>query len=236
MPRKEQRHHPRYELQGIGGTLRYDMNARVLNLSLDGMALETSAWLHVGKSYRLRVGAGDDAVDLDGTVVWCHLLGSRGRGDGGPVYQAGVHFGETLSEKAQRLLSFIRRAGVIGVVTRVFGRFKLRREEAVDVAFEHHFEVRRLSVSGLLIEADLLPEVGARFVLEVDTPFGPLSPTVVVRSLEQGRTAEGQPTSHIGVAFDHLAADDRRVLEQVIAQQLAAGAAVPVEGSADARG
>ena len=226
MPRKEQRHHPRYELQGIGGTLRFDMNARVLNLSLDGMALETSAWLHVGKSYRLRVGAGDDAVDLDGTVAWCHLVGSSGRG-GGPVYQAGVHFGETLSEKAQRLLSVIRRAGVVGVATRVFGRFKVRREEAVDVAFEHRFEVRRLSLAGLLIEADLLPEVGARFVLEVDTPFGPLSPTVVVRSLEPGRTTGGQPTSHIGVAFDPLAADDRRVLEQVIEQQLDAGAAVP---------
>lgn len=232
MTRQEKRRHPRYELQGIGGTLRYDMNARVLNLSLDGMALETSAWLHVGKSYRLKIGSGEESLDLDGTVVWCHLVGQRpAKGNGGPVYQAGVHFGQTLSQQALRLLAFVRRAGVIGVSTRIFGRFKVRREESVDVAFEHRFEVRRVSLSGLLIEADLLPEVGARFVLEVETRFGSLSPTVEVKSLEQGLTLAGEPTSRIGVAFEDLSRDDRAILEKLIEDQIEAGEASALEGA-----
>lgn len=235
MAAEDQRQHPRYELQGIGGMLRFDMDAWVLNLSLDGMALETSAWLNVGKRYRMKVGAGDDVLELDGTVVWCRLLG-RGRGGGGPVYQAGVHFADTLSEKAQHLLSFVRRAGVIGVSSRLSGRFRVRREEAVDVAFEHRFEVRRVSLSGLLLEADLLPEVGARFVLEVETRHGTFSPTVTVRNLEQGRTPDGEPTSRIGVSFEHLPPADREILELLIDEQIAAGAAAPVEGTAGTAG
>ena len=224
----EERRHPRYDVQGIGGKLRYDMNARVLNLSVDGMALETSSWLHVGKDYHLKVGSGDDYLGLEGRVVWCHLVGSRSRagnggGAGGPVYQAGVHFGEALSEQARRLLSFVRRAGVVGVASRVFGRFKVRQEESVDVAFEHDFELRRISRSGMLLEADLLPEVGSRFTLELDTPAGAFSPTVVVRSLEQSFGPGGEPTTGIGVEFHQLGDDDRALLEQLIDQQIGGG-------------
>ena len=147
------------------------------------------------------------------------------------MYQAGVHFGETLSEQALRLLAFVRRAGVIGVSTRIFGRFKVRREEAVDVAFEHRFEVRRVSLSGLLIEADLLPEVGARFVLEVETRFGTLTCTAEVKSLEQGHTPGGEPTSRIGVEFENLSDDDRTILEKLIEDQLDAGEATAVDGA-----
>jgi len=221
----DKRSHPRYEVRGVGGKLRYDMNARVLNLSVDGMALETTSWLHVGKDYHLKVGSGDDYLDLAGRVVWCHLVGSRSRaGDGGgPVYQAGVHFGEALSEQARRILSFVRRAGVVGVASRVFGRFKVRKEESVDVAFEHEFELRRLSLSGLLLEADLLPEVGSRFTLELDTSAGRFAPTVVVRSLEQSFSPGGEPTTRIGVEFHQLGSDDLTLLEGLIDEQIEAG-------------
>lgn len=235
-PEGEKRSYPRYEVRGVGGSLRYDMNARVLNLSVDGMALETTSWLHVGKDYHLKVGSGDDYIDLTGRVVWCHLVGSRSRdGDGGgPVYQAGVHFGEALSEQARRILSFVRRAGVVGVASRVFGRFKVRREESVDVAFEHEFELRRLSLSGMLLEADLLPEVGSRFTLEIDTAVGRLAPTVVVRNLEQSFSPGGEPTTRIGVEFHHLADDDRALLERLIDEQIEAGEDTADRPAADA--
>jgi hypothetical protein len=218
----DKRTHPRYEVQGVGGRLRYDMNARVLNLSVDGMALETTSWLHVGKDYHLKVGSGDDYIGLTGRVVWCHLIGSRSRsGDGGgPVYQAGVHFGEALTEQARRILSFVRRAGVVGVASRVFGRFKVRKEESVDVAFEHEFELRRLSLAGMLLEADLLPEVGSRFTLELDTPAGRFAPTVVVRSLEQSFSPGGEPTTRIGVEFLQLGEDDRALLQRLIDEHI----------------
>lgn len=236
-PFEEKRQHPRYEIQGLAGTLRYDMNARVLNMSLDGMALETSAWLHVGKTYRLKVGAGDDMLEVDGEIVWCHLVGNRPAAaesaSPGPVYQAGIHFGETLSGQARRILSFVRRAGVIGVQTRVFGRFRIRREEAVDVAFEHPFEVRRVSLSGMLIEADLLPEVGARFALEVETRVGPFRPNVIVRSLEQSLTLAGAPTTRIGVEFHRLPEEERDLLRRLIDEQLEAGEASEVTPQVD---
>lgn len=228
---EEKRQHPRYEVRGLDGRLRYNTDARVLNLSVDGMALETPAWLHVGKVYRLKLGSGDDLLDLEGTVVWCHLVGNRRRPDGtsGPVYQAGVRFGETLSDQARRILNFVRRAGVVGVASRVFGRFKVRREEAVDVAFEHPFEVARLSLSGMLLEADLLPEVGSRFTLEIETELGLLTPMVVVRHLETVTGAAGAPTQRIGVEFHRLSDDDRDLLTRLIDAQIDAGEADAVD-------
>lgn len=229
----EKRRHVRYEVEGVAGTLRYDMNARVLNMSLDGMALETTAWLHVGRDYRLKVGSGDHVLDMEGRVVWCHLVGNRSVAEGrsGTVYQAGVQFGEALSEQARRILNFVRRAGVVGVTNRIFGRFKVRREESVDVTFEHPFEVRRLSLSGMLIEADILPEVGSRFTLEIDTRLGRLSPVVIVRSLEPGTSAKGEPTNRIGVEFHRLSDDDRATLTELIDDQIAAGEAWLAEGT-----
>jgi len=227
----DKRRHPRYEVRGIAGNLRYDMNARVLNLSVDGMALETTSWLHVGKDYQLKIGSGDECLDIAGRVVWCHLVGNRSRDNGEtrPIYQAGVHFGEALSEQARRILSFVRRAGVVGVASRVFGRFRVRHEESVDVAFEHAFQVRRVSLSGLLLEADLLPEVGSRFALEIKTPIGVLTPSVMVRSLEQSVADSAQPTTRIGVEFVALGEEDRTILDALIAEQIAAGEAA-VEG------
>jgi len=219
---KEQRRHPRYEIRGIGGTLRCDVNARVLNLSLDGMALETSAWLHVGQSYRLKIGAGDDVLRINGKVTWCHLTGRRKGEGGGAAYEAGIHFEEALSDKGRHLLSFVRRAGEVGLSQRLLGRFKLRREEAVDVAFEHRFEVRRVSLSGLLLEADLLLEEDTRYVLELETPAGAFSPTVRVRSVEQASGDGGQPTFHIGVEFIDLADSDRAVVQELIEHQMTA--------------
>lgn len=218
----DKRRNPRYEVQGLDGRLRYNTDARVLNLSVDGMALETPAWLHVGKVYQLKLGSGDDLLDLEGTVVWCHLVGNRQRRDGstGTVYQAGLRFGETLSDQARRILNFVRRAGVVGVASRVFGRFKVRREEAVDVAFEHAFEVSRLSLSGMLLEADLLPEVGSRFSLEIETRLGLLTPLVVVRHVESAAGIEGAPTQRIGVEFHRLSDEDRELLERLIDAQI----------------
>jgi hypothetical protein len=221
---EDKRRHPRYEVRGLAGNLRYDMNARVLNLSVDGMALETTSWLHVGKDYQLKIGSGDDCLDIVGRVVWCHLVGNRTRdAETRPIYQAGVQFGEALSEQARRILSFVRRAGVVGVASRVFGRFRVRQEEAVDVAFEHAFEVRRVSLSGLLLEADLLPEVGSRFALEIPTPAGTLTPSVTVKSLEQSATSGGAPVTRIGVEFVNLSDDDRQIVEALISEQLEAG-------------
>lgn len=221
---EEKRQHPRYEVEGLDGRLRYNTDARVLNLSVDGMALETPAWLHVGKEYRLKLGSGEELLDLEGTVVWCHLVGNRTRRDGstGPLYQAGVRFGETLSDQARRILNFVRRAGVVGVASRVFGRFKVRREEAVDVAFEHPFEIVRISLSGMLLEADLLPDVGAHFSLEVETPAGVLNPVVVVRYVEPALNPAGEPTQSIGVEFHRLTDEDRKLLKRLIDDQIAA--------------
>ncbi len=219
----EKRRSPRYDVESVRGHLRADHDARVLNLSVEGCALETGSWLQVGQRYNLRVRSGDEKLELSGVVAWCRLVGTRGmKGDDRQaVYRAGLAFGDALNESAHQILDFIRRTGLVGVTSRVFGRFKVRREEAVNVTFDHPFDLRRLSRNGALIEADLLPEVGARFVLEIETPAGgTLRPTVVVRSLEQTTGGDGEPTTAIGVEFEPLDEGDRRLLDHLIEEQM----------------
>ena len=57
--RTERRRSPRYAVHGVRGWLTLHSEARVLNLSLTGMSVETVHPLEVGKGYTIRLAHGD---------------------------------------------------------------------------------------------------------------------------------------------------------------------------------
>ncbi|MFV0436605.1 MAG: PilZ domain-containing protein [Desulfopila sp.] len=50
---------------------------RTLDTSSNGLKLETNRELPQGAHLRITLGLANDLVDLDGTVVYCHLQGGR---------------------------------------------------------------------------------------------------------------------------------------------------------------
>lgn len=216
----EKRRHRRYDVEGIRGSLRLSMDAKILNLSVDGMALETHSWLSVGREYSFKLRRDtDDAIPLQGEVVWCNLVRTTRdeRGETLPVYRAGVRFDDVLSETAREVRSFIEHNAVVRLdTTRLFGRFRVPGKGA-DVALEQSFEVRRVSFSGMLIEADFVPDLESRFHIEIPSADTPVS--VEVRVAHVAEKPDGEDVqAEIGVEFLDLDEKARDALAALIGE------------------
>jgi len=222
---KEKRRHRRYEVEGVQGSLRLSMDAKILNLSVDGMALETHSWLSVGRKYSFKLRRDSaDAIPLAGEVVWCNLVRTSRdeRGETLPVYRAGIRFDDVLSETAREVRSFIEQNAVVRLdSTRLFGRFRVPNRDA-DVALEQSFEVRRVSFSGMLIVAEFVPELESRFHVEIQAADPPVRVEVRVAHVEEKTDSEGS-RAEIGVEFLDLAEAAHNALAALIGQGPASG-------------
>jgi hypothetical protein len=222
-PAKERRRHPRHKVNDVKGTLHISAGAKIINMSLTGLAVETDTQMRVGRSYSLTLKHGTDFVlTLAGTVVWCHLRGIR-KIDGGEtrsVYHAGFRFEDILTDKAQELTRFLEATAIIALDTRISGRFKLKLTEPVDLDTEYPFVVKTISASGLLLETETAPPEGAIFEMEVHLHGAVLQTRGrIVHSREVNNPKTGRITQ-IGVEFVDSAETDRRAIEEFIAHQL----------------
>jgi hypothetical protein len=149
---EERRRYPRISVEGITGRLFCAEKAKVLNISLGGMAIEISRRLEINREYNLKIEAEDGRFDFKGRVVWATLVGSL-KGHGGdviPVYQAGLKFVNLLDEKIKRLLEFIEkhRAGESRFEERIEGlRFKVKSLSGI-VEHPQKYKVKIISLGG----------------------------------------------------------------------------------------
>lgn len=215
---KEKRRHRRYDVEGVQGRLRMSMDATILNLSVDGMALETHSWLSVGRKYSFKLRRDEHGdIPLTGEVVWCNLVRTARdeHGETLPVYRAGVKFDDVLSETAQEVRSFIEKKAVVRLdTTRLFGRFRVP-DQGADVALDQSFEVRRMSFSGMLIEADFVPDLEARFRIELRAGEDPVHVGVRVAHVKELEDPDGTRAA-IGVEFLDLTPEAREALATLI--------------------
>jgi len=201
-------------------------SARILNMSLTGMAIESSANLRVGRSYTLRLIHGDTiGPELSGTVVWCHLNAARPTesGETSPVYEAGMRFDHMLTQAAHELLTFLRATAVLSVQQRLTGRFSVNIEESVALNAECEFVVRTLSASGMLIETDVSPEPNTTIDLRVQLGGAAISARCRVAFVRDIGEQEKRRITAVGVEFVSMPEPDRAVLDEFIARLLTAG-------------
>jgi hypothetical protein len=142
----------------------------ILNISMDGAAIATSQRLSIGREYAIKIRAGGDDLALRGSVVWSVLSHSRTHENGevAPVYRAGIRFTNTLTSAAMQLLSFIENNRSNPMEQRVLGvRFKVNQAEASALDFSCAYIVKKISLSGMLIETDASPRQGSLQDLEI---------------------------------------------------------------------
>lgn len=220
----ERRTHARYEVEGVKGSFLFTTDARVLNLSLDGMSLETNTPLKIGRDYSLRLDEGDQQIPLKGSVVWCTLVKTArdARGDVQPVYRAGVHFADVMSGKANSLRSFIHKNAVISLENRLFGRFRIEAERPADLSLEAEFTVRQISLSGMLVETEVAPSVDTECRLEVEVGGIQFQAKARIARVDRvaAPTADEPARVHLGIEFLELSDDSRLTLESFIGTKL----------------
>ncbi len=213
-PRERRRHH-RYDVQGVRGILVLPMRVKVLNMSLTGLAVEARAALEIGKKYDLKLHNGRETIEFNVDVQWCHLVRTEriGIADVSPVYEAGLDFRHVLNDQARELLSFLEHNVVVDVERRIFGRFKVGLDNPVGLDAHHDFLVRKLSFSGMLIETDLAPKVGAAFDMEMDPDKLHLKTRGKVIHAE---SLTRRPGCQVGIQFVQMPPESRHTLEQLI--------------------
>lgn len=220
----ERRTHKRYEVEGVSGSFLFTTNATVLNLSLDGMSLETFNPLKIGRKYSLKLEEGEGHLPVEGTVVWCTLVKTTrdSHGQVRPVYRAGVHFEDVLSGKACELRTLIHKNAVVSLENRLFGRFRIDTEQAADLILEAEFTVEELSLSGMLVRTDVAPPVDAH--CHIDIQLGQIRFDALARVARVERAgedpAEREEDTLLGIQFKKLKGESRKTLESFIANDL----------------
>ncbi len=87
------------------------LNARLLNLSALGVAIETSNPPRIGAELQCELENEQTFALIPGEVRWCRLGGTASdeAGDVVPVYRAGIHF---TNRTPRNLLRILRAAGL----------------------------------------------------------------------------------------------------------------------------
>ncbi len=175
MDRSSRRRFRRYDVKGVDGAFVVRINVNVINLSAAGMAIETDNTLVVGRSYTFQINQNNRGMEVSGRVIWC-VLGKTQRLEGGfaPIFRAGVQFEDVLSETTLQLQRLIEDSAVLDPGAQIFGRFVADMSGVVDAESQAQFEVKRISLSGMLVDLDFRPRKDEVIPFEItlgDRPF-----------------------------------------------------------------
>ena len=195
-------------------------DARILNMSLTGLLVETGSLLRVGKGYTLRVPQPAGELRFKAVVQWCRLVGTRKAAGGNEaVYHAGIDFRGSLDEGARAILAFLEENVTIEVDRRLAGRFHPGHRVVASLSDREEFEVCRLSLSGLLVETVEPPAYDSEVELEVDTPQGKVPARGRVRNLEprpQDGDGDADARWRVGIELLDLSPEAKRTLTRYI--------------------
>lgn len=216
MDRSGRRRYRRYDVKGVDGAFVVRINVNVINLSAAGMAIETDNSLVVGRTYSFRINQNERDLDISGRVIWC-VLGKTKRSGGGfsPIFRAGVQFEDVLSEQTLELQRMIESSALVDPGAQILGRFVFDVSGVVESASQAQFEVKKISLSGMLVDADSRPQQDDVIPFEVvlgGRPFGGHGRIAYIDPYPR----EGDPRYRIGVEFTLLSVVARETLQDFI--------------------
>jgi hypothetical protein len=189
----------RLDMLHVNGRLSFATEVTLFNIGMGGVSLKADQRLNVGGKYVIKLEVGGKLLPLKGVVVWSKLSESR-RGNGGevvPLYTAGMQFVDLSEEKVAGLLSFIKhhcREEIPAGGRRQHVRFKIKAGESI-LSFPVDYDVRTMSVGGMLIESDYAMEIEDTIPIELslqhNSPVNFPGRVVFCRMTELGRHESG---------------------------------------------
>jgi hypothetical protein len=169
MPKENERRNKRYFVNGVQGNVLYPSDLHIINISIDGAAIETKKRLELNREYSFKVKYKDSFLNLKGLVVWSILSQTEKRDSGEimPVYKAGIKFTNILNEKATMLLKFIEENRIKTYEKRFGGiRVKIASSKDVKIDLPCKYGVKNISLSGMLIETESPFEINVQYEME----------------------------------------------------------------------
>jgi hypothetical protein len=223
----ERRREARFDVETGHGTMLSTSPVDIINISVGGLAFRTETRLLIGEEYTVTLDVAGKSIAMRGVVAWSVLgdLESRG-GETIPVYSVGMKFHAGFTEADDGVLAAAD--APVAVEQRLAGvRFRL--EGQASVAHPLRYEVRLISMHGMLVEIDHPMTVDDVLPLEIS-----LEEEAPIRC--QGRVAscherlEQHPKHYdVGFEFSQMPADDNARLARVVKALSGKGSSVPDE-------
>ncbi len=212
---KEKRRHKRHNIDGIHGNMLFSSDISIVNISLDGVAVETTKRLNINKDYMLKISYKSKVIKFRGRVVWSilHHTETQKTGEMVPVYRAGLRFMDLRSDTSNLLLNFIDENKIKPVEKRILGvRFKIKQVDDVKIDYPYEYNIKRMSLSGMLVESENLFDVDSHHEMEIFFDNRILSVVGrIVNCVEY--TVDNINKYDIGIEFINMADEDRDFLE-----------------------
>lgn len=213
----ENRRSRRYEVQDIHGRILYVHNVEVLNISIDGMAIETKKRLDLNRIYTFKFYHENSVVDLQGKVIWAKLVSKE---DDSklimPVYRVGIKFLDTYTQQAMIIAEFIEKNKIKTIEKRLGGiRFQIKKTDNIKIEYPENYVVKKLSLTGMLAETNVLFKENSYHELELEINGVTLNIKSRVAYLEKILN-EKDPRFKIGFEFIEMSNEDRTFLENFI--------------------
>ena len=168
--KSEKRRYKRYTVDGLHGNVLFPSDIQVLNISVDGAAIETSKWLDLNRDYTLKIKFKENVLSLKGRVIWAVLTSKEKKASGEviPIYRAGVKFTDVLNERTKMLMSFIEGHKIRTLEKRLAGvRFKISAPQNMQIDYPHKYEVKKVSLSGMLVDAEYPLDLDTNYDIEL---------------------------------------------------------------------
>jgi hypothetical protein len=218
----ERRRFGRREVDGIDGSLYATSDAKIVDISVDGLSIETTRSLRVGLQIPLSIGWRRRAMPLQGEVVWCSLVGTwrNELSDVLPVYRSGVRFEWEQKDSVTDLCRFLEENALITLDRKIYGRFTVHSPTVAKVEFLADFAVNRIGLSGMLAEVDFDPEIGYRLDIQLMVGDKTLEAQGTIVSVKTIEWKSSVPLALVEVKMVDLSAEAREVLEEFLRQEL----------------
>lgn len=222
---RDRRRQRRVRLPESYGSLVVSLDGTVLDISLSGMAVETNTRLAPHRALTLRLGNGGRALSLTGRVVWCFLHGTRAIASGEqlPVYRAGIQFQDVLSPQAQDLVRFLESHAIVTLETRLFGRFRIAADDAVEVSSSAEFRVVELDARGVTAETSIGIEPRTECEVEIQLDGDTVRTRAIVREAHRLEAPEAAETWRIQLEFTDLDEPSRASIQEFLRAEVGAG-------------
>jgi len=217
-PRKnERRRHKRYTVDGVYGNVLYPSDLEILNMSIDGAAIETSRRLDINREYTFKIKHRGSVVNFRGRVIWSLLTNKELKDQNKivPIYRAGIRFTDTLNEKGAQLMNFIEENKIKTLERRVVGvRFKIDAPQNIKVDYPYKYEVKKMSISGMLVETGYPLKINARYHIEIFFENNVVE--LIGRVVYCAEVKAGDEKFNIGIEFVEMPDDKRALIKKFL--------------------
>ncbi|MGB5889829.1 MAG: hypothetical protein WBH75_07610 [Thermoanaerobaculia bacterium] len=222
MMNTERRRLGRREVDGIDGSLYATSDAKIVDISVDGLSSETTRSLRVGLQIPLSLGWRRRAMPLQGEVIWCALVGTwrNELSDVLPVYRAGVRFEWEQKDGVTDLCKFLEENALITLDQAIYGRFKVHSPTLAKVEFLAGFAVKRIGLSGMLAEIDFAPEVGSALDIQLLVGERTFEAKGSIAGVKRIEWKSNIPLALVEVKMLGLSVEAREILEEFLRQEL----------------